>query len=156
MGRGAVADPLKSFRFRVEIDGFIRFGFSKVSGLNVETDVIEYREGGDNETPQKSPGLAKYGDVTLSRGQIVPGPGADDFLNWFAQVHKVAVQGSSAEFRREPVIHQYNSLNQKVRSWKLNHAWPKSYKPMGDVDAQSSENSVEELVLAHEGFELIL
>lgn len=39
-------DPYRGFRFRVEIEGIIAGGFSEVSGLQVETQVEEHREGG--------------------------------------------------------------------------------------------------------------
>ena len=43
-------DPYKNFNFRVEIDGIAQAGFSECTGLRVEIDVIEYREGGDSST----------------------------------------------------------------------------------------------------------
>lgn len=53
-------DPLRNFRFQVQIQhpgikGFARMGFMSVSGLNVTTEVIPYREGGMNTTTQKMP-----------------------------------------------------------------------------------------------------
>ena len=155
MARAAIQDPMKVFRFRVVIDGFVRFGFSEASGLSKETAVVEYREGGMNETPQKSAGLTTYGDITLKRGQYDPSlPGANDFLNWVNQVHRVAVMGNAEQYRKDIEIEQYNAVNQRVRSWKVSHAWPKSHKAFGDLNATSNDNSLEELVLAHEGFEL--
>lgn len=44
-------DPLRNFKFQVQIQHpslktFARMGFMSVSGLNVTTEVIPYREGG--------------------------------------------------------------------------------------------------------------
>jgi len=39
-------DPYRSFNFAVEIDAIMVAGFSEVSGLTAETEVIEYRTGG--------------------------------------------------------------------------------------------------------------
>lgn len=55
-------DPLRNFKFNVNImhphiRGFATMGFMTVSGLNITTEVIPYREGGMNTTTQKMPGL---------------------------------------------------------------------------------------------------
>ena len=43
-------DPFAQFNFIVEIDGIASAGFTEVSGMNTESDIIEYREG--NELPR--------------------------------------------------------------------------------------------------------
>jgi phage tail-like protein len=40
-------DPSNQFIFQVEIDGVGKFGFSEVSGLTTDTNIIEYREGNE-------------------------------------------------------------------------------------------------------------
>ena len=63
--------PLPKFHFELEWGG-TRLGFTEVTGLDFETEVIEYREGNlpaYNKT--KQPGLTKYTDVTLKRGIIL-------------------------------------------------------------------------------------
>ena len=56
-------DPFSRFNFLLEIAGItqdsIVAGFSEVSGLANETEVIEYREGNERmKSPRKIPGLA--------------------------------------------------------------------------------------------------
>lgn len=157
MARSSIEDPLKVFRFRVECDGVVRAGFSEVDGLSRETDVAEYREGGQNETPQKSAGLSKFPDVTLRRGQIIGSTrgGDDDFLEWAQDVHDVAVGGNALQYRRDLDIIQYNSLNVEVRRWRISNAFPRVYTPFTSLNGTSSDNSFETVVLAHEGFEQV-
>ena len=62
-------DPLMAFRFIARIDGDAQGGFSEVSGLQVELDVLELQEGGENAFVHKLPGRAKHGYLTLRRGQ---------------------------------------------------------------------------------------
>ncbi len=63
------SDPYGQFNFQVKIDGIIVAGFSEVSGLITDTNIIEYREGSDNvETVRKLPGLRKYNNIVLKRG----------------------------------------------------------------------------------------
>jgi phage tail-like protein len=157
MARASTEDPLKIFRFRVEVDDIVRAGFTEVTGLEKTVDTAEYREGGMNETPQKSAGLSKFSDITLKRGQIIGSSrgGDDDFIRWMNQVSRVAVMGNSENYRRDLDIVQYNSLNQEVVRWRVSNAFPNRHKPFGDLNGNGSDNSVEELVLAHEGFELV-
>ena len=156
MGRASVEDPLKVFRYRVEIDGVARAGFTEVNGLERETDVAEYREGGMPETPQKSAGISKFPDITLKRGQIVGSSrgGDDDLINWSDEVHDVAAGGNGENYRRDLDIIQFNSLNVEVRRWRVFNAWPRRSKPMSDLNGTSSDNSFEEVVLCHEGYKL--
>jgi hypothetical protein len=60
-------DPLSGFNFLLETGGLLRAGFSEVTGLNSETDVVDYREGTDDITVRKLSGLKKFGMITLNR-----------------------------------------------------------------------------------------
>ena len=61
-------DPYSAFNFLVEIDGVISAGFSECSGLTSETDIIEYRNGDEDITVRKLPGLKKFTNISLKRG----------------------------------------------------------------------------------------
>lgn len=154
MTRSANEDPIKGYRFRVEIDGFVRAGFSSATGLSKDMAVVEYREGGMNETPQKSLGLASFPDVTLSRGQIVLSPGEFDMLDWDAQTFDLGVLGHPGEYRRDLDYIQYSNFGAEIRRWRVVNAIIKGMKPMGDLNGQASENSMESITLAHEGYYL--
>src|SRR3954451_5198130 len=66
---GVRNDPFSAFNFLVTIDGVVdRAGFSEVSGLSIETDVMEYRTGGGDITVRKLPGLKEFGNIVLKRG----------------------------------------------------------------------------------------
>ena len=147
-------DPIKTYRYRVEVDGFIRAGFSSVSGLSKDMSVVEYREGGMNETSQKSLGQASFSDITLTRGQITNSPGEFDMLDWDAQTFDLGILGHPGEYRRDMDIVQFDNFGIEVRRWRIINVIIKSLKPTGDFNGQSSENSMESLTLAHEGFVL--
>ena len=64
-------DPFLAFCFRVTIDtvseaptGF----FKSVGGLSYETEVVEFREGGENNSTRKLVGATKWKNITLKRG----------------------------------------------------------------------------------------
>jgi len=155
MARASIEDPLKKFRFRIIVDGFQRAGFSKCEGLEKTTEEATYREGGQNETKQKSAGLTNYSDLTLERGQIVGSQrgGDNDFITWADQVNQVSAAGNAANYRKDLDIQQFSAQNVRMRVWRVYEAWPKVFKPVGPLDASSSENSVEVIVLANEGWE---
>jgi len=157
MARASVEDPLKVFRFRVLIDNVARAGFSEVNGLKKQTEKSEYREGGMNETKQKSAGLTTYPDVTLVRGQILGSTrgGDTDLIDWAKEVHQVAVQGNAANYRREVTIEQYTSVNTRACYWTLTECWVCESVPMSDLKAVSSDNSYETVTLCHEGYDFV-
>ena len=75
--------PLPKFHFQVEWGG-TKIAFTEVSGLDIETEVIEYREGNSPTYNKiKMPGLRKFSNITLKRGTFA---GDNDFYNWFNTV----------------------------------------------------------------------
>jgi phage tail-like protein len=66
---GTRDDPYRSFNFRVEIDGSPVASFSEVSGIHMDGDSVDYREGADHtNNVRKLVGLRKFGPLTLKRG----------------------------------------------------------------------------------------
>ena len=62
--------PLPKFHFSVDWGG-TNIGFTEVSGLDVETEVIEYRQGASPEYSKiKMPGMQKFSTITLKRGSF--------------------------------------------------------------------------------------
>ena len=135
-------DPYAHFNFIVEIDGVNAAGFSEVTGLASEVDVMTYREGGDPRVRQL-PGLAKFPRVILKRGFT-----ADRTLwDW----HRTALVG--AVQRRTVRITLLDSERQPVARWILSEAWPAKWQGP-DLNARSSDVTIESLELVHEGLEL--
>ena len=72
MAQGQRNDPYGRFNFLVEIDGVTVAGFSEASGLTTDSNVMEYRNGDENNhgvsTVRKLPGLVKFNNIVLKRG----------------------------------------------------------------------------------------
>src|SRR5215471_6520853 len=68
MPLGSRTDPYQVFNFLVEVEGIIADGFSEVSGLQVETEYMEYREGGQNDFVHRLAGPTKSPPLVLKRG----------------------------------------------------------------------------------------
>lgn len=156
-GRSAVDDPLKAFRFIVEVEGFARAGFMEANGLEIQTESIEYREGGDNATVRKSPGLTSFAPIVLRRGQFVASSkgGDDDFVEWAQEVFDTAAFAVPNDFRRTIDIVQFHRNGDEARRWRVFECWPGRFKPGADLNATANEDSIEELEIQNEGFVLL-
>lgn len=142
-------DPYRNYKFRVLIAGATIGGFKTVSGLNRETDIIEYREGGDPATPRKIPGQTKFDDLTLERGKA-----EDDYFNvWAKEVYdhtRGFIQPPDNDFRRTVEIQLYSKSGVVVKRWRAFECWPKRIEH-SDLEATDSELLYEKIELAHEG-----
>lgn len=142
-------DPYRNFKFEVEIGGFVRAGFSKVTGLKHTVEKIEYREGGENETPRKLPGQSNYDDIVLERGMS----NDSDFVDWIEEVFNLdnfeGNQGGE-NFRRNVVIYLKDKSGARVKKWTVYYAWP-TEKASPDLDASANDVAIEMLTLANEG-----
>lgn len=67
-----ITDPYRAFRFLVEIQGLEVGGFQSVSGLERETAIEPYREGGVNDHEVQHAGLTTYPRLRLKRGLADP------------------------------------------------------------------------------------
>jgi phage tail-like protein len=134
-------DPFASFNFRLEINGIVKAGFSEVTGLNAESNVIEYREGPDSINARKLPGLIKYGNVTLKRG-VTNDP---ELFTLFKKV----IDGDISRDDSMSIVLLNEKRTEAVR-WNLAQAWPSKW--MGpDLKANANEIAIESLEIAHEG-----
>lgn len=133
--------PLPKFHFRVEWGGS-KIGFTEVTGLNIENEMIEYREGSSPEYHKiKMPGLQKYGNVTLKRGMF---SGDNDFFQWLNTVSLSQIE------RRDITISLLNEEHNPVYVWRLKNAWPTKVTAP-DLKSDANEVAIETIELAHEG-----
>lgn len=140
--QSAQAWPVPDFHFSVEISNVGKISCKEVSGLDVESDVIEYRSGNmAGLTKIKMPGLHKSGDVTLKKAMSKDGK---KLWDWFNQVKMNTIQ------RESVTVALLDESGSPVQSWKLTNAWPKKYTVEG-FKADGNGVSVETIVLAHEG-----
>jgi phage tail-like protein len=142
MGTAARIDPFYNFNFLVEIDGIARAAFHEVSGFDSTIDVIEHREGGDNTTPRKLPGMTKHSNIVLKWGMTDD----QDLYRW----HRDTVRGNVQ--RRNGSIVLLDRRGQEVARWNFFNAWPAKWDGP-DFNAEGNDVAIETLELAHEGVE---
>lgn len=134
------ADPYASQNFLLEIQGITKAGFSECTGLNAETNVIEYREGSDDIVPRKLPGLSKFGNVTLKTGLTTD----NSLFTW----HKDVMDGNITR-QNVSILVLDESRKEQVR-YNLVNAWPSKYTAP-DLKANANEIAIEAIEIAHEG-----
>lgn len=133
--------PLPKFHFQVDWGG-VRIGFTEVTGLNVQTDVIEYREGSSKEYHKvKMPGMQKFENITLKRGLM---KADNEFYKWWNTVALNTIE------RRDVVISLLNESHEPVFVWKLKNVWPTKVSGT-DLKADGNEVAIESIELVHEG-----
>jgi phage tail-like protein len=141
---GTRNDPFSQFRFLVDIQGVGQGAFSEVSGLDAETDPIEYRDGNEDITVRKLPGLRKYTNITLKRGFTT------DLSIW--DWRKQVMDGQTE--RKSGSIVLRNEAGEDVLRWNFREGWP--CKLQGPpLNAKTNEVAIETLEICHEGLELV-
>lgn len=140
--------PLPKFHFQVDWGG-TQIGFTEVSGLDVETEVIEYRHGASpNYFKTKQPGQTKFTNITLKRGTF---QGDNEFYAWWNEA-KLFQEGNApgTVYRRDVTISLLNESHEPIVVWKVKRAWAVKVQST-DLKADGNEVAIETLELAHEG-----
>lgn len=132
-------DPLRGFRFLVEIEGLTSGGFARVKGLQREIKYESYREGGLNDYEHKLFTQVTYPAVILERGLAL-----DDLWKWAQATADGDIQRKNVRIRLE------NEAGEKVWAWQLDWAMPVKWA-CSDLDAASSQVAIESLEIAHHG-----
>ena len=142
-------DPLRNFRFRLEIDGIAQAGFSEVMIAETTIDAVDYREGNEAPHVRKLSGLTKFGNVTLKWGMSLGGT-ALDLFKW----HNDVSAGLIKERRKKVTIVVQDEAGTDAARFVVDNAWPVKYDP-SDLNAKGNEVIIELLELANEGIERV-
>ena len=136
-------DPFSAFNFLVEIDSVIVAGFSEVGGLDTTTDPIEYRNGNENTTVRKLPGLSKYSNITLKRGYT----NSQELWLW----RKRVIDGKTQRVSGSIVL--LNEARDEALRWNFREGWPTKWTGPA-MNAKNNEVAIESLEIAVEHIEL--
>jgi phage tail-like protein len=138
---GKRSDPYLGAGFLVEIEGLVVGGFSEVTGLQVETEVEDYREGGENGFVHRLPGPTRYpSNLTLRRGIT----DVDTLWAWHQEVTRGRI------VRRNGTLYLLDAQRTPVLSWNFADAYPVRWSGP-DFRAEGGAVAVESVELAHRG-----
>jgi len=142
--------PYPAYNFKVSVTNVdtgdtVSGSFSEVSGLTVDVQPIEYRDGTDDSTVRKIRGLRKLSNITLKRGIT----GHVGFWNWI-------LAGISGDVQRQQgYIAMLNEDRAEVMRWNFNQAWPTKYTGPS-LNAKNNEIAMETLELVVEDMRISL
>jgi phage tail-like protein len=141
---GARKDPFLAFRFEVVLDNLSVAGFSDCSGLQLETEVKDYPEGGFNTFVRKFPGRTKQTNIQLKRGIV------DRVMwDWYYDLTqgRLKLRGGSVRI--------YNPSGTEIEvEWKFQDSFP--CKWVGpDLNASQNTVAVDTLEICHQGLQRI-
>jgi phage tail-like protein len=156
---------LRAFRFRVQLKlsrpgvpphpaGTVLTdcGFQECTGLEIDLDVQEYYEGGNNNAVVRRVGRAKYQNIVLKRGMFYGSPGGvnQDLWNWLQGI----ANGNRPVARYDGTIHVMSVADNVVATWTFDRGLPAKIKGP-ELNAKTGEVAIEELTIAHEGLRLV-
>lgn len=137
----AVNYPVSAFHYQIE-SGMTRIGFTEVTGLNIELQTIDYREGSSLDYQvSKMPGIPQYSNITLKRGVF---RSDNEFFQWLNTVKMNNIE------RRDITISLLNEEHEPVMVWKVREAWPCKVEGPS-LNSTGNEVAVESIELCHEG-----
>jgi phage tail-like protein len=132
--------PTPAFRFSINIDGE-ESSFQEVTGLNSETQSVEYRRGNTKVAdPVKMPGIQKIGTVTLKKGIFQKD---NQLFQWYSQIKM------NTSTRKTLVIKLLDESGNPTMTWTLQNAFPTKVTTT-DLQTEGNEVAVESLEVAFE------
>lgn len=137
--------PPWSFYYKVEFSiskekNDVRF--QAVSGLSVEYDMEEYKEGGENRYTHHLPARTKYTDMVLKRGMVTGSEVIDWFLSAFRERNFVPADVN---------VILMNEKGEPLRTWKVVHAIPKKWL-VSDFNSNDNAIVIETMELSYRYF----
>ena len=137
-----------NYNFLLEISGItgdaktIVGGFKAVSGMDSETEIVEFKQGND-KVVRKKPGRTTYANITLERGYTA----TDDLWQW-----RKNIEDGLIDRRSGSVIVLDQDGETEVARYNFYEGWPcKWYVP--EMDSDQSGMAIEKVELAVEKVE---
>jgi phage tail-like protein len=113
--------------------------FTRCSGLELQVEVLEYAEGGNNEFLHQLPGQIRYPNLVLTRGLT----NEDAVFKWFNATR------SKAELKEVTITFQTHK-QQPIRTFTFADAFPVRWSGP-TAEAGTSTIALETLEIAHGG-----
>lgn len=141
-------DPLAVFCFKVDLQlaGTTASAFFKsVSGISYETEAVDIKVGGLNDSTWKLVGATKWKNLVFKRGFTADSA----ILKWRQQW-----MDRSQMDRVDGKIYQLDStLKKTLATWTFKSGWQCKWE-LSEMDASKSEIAIETLEIAHHGLKM--
>lgn len=136
-------DPYLSNRFQIvlELDGVVEAGFQECSGLVVETEVEERKEGGLNSSVHRFPRGVKFSNLVLKRGLT----DSDKLWQWHQEI-----VGGNVKLAKNLSVVLLDSTGQEKWRWNIDRAFPSKWSGP-EFKADGGAVAIEALEIVHHG-----
>ena len=145
-------DPLPAFCFKVDLPGVCGTSlfFKSVGGLKFETEVVDYRAGGVNDSTYKLVGATKWPNLVLKRGFTNE---QTELITWR---QKWLSRKPGDMPRCNGTIIQLNTKLEEnpMCKWEFIEGWPCKFE-ISELDASKNEIVIETLEIAHHGLKFV-
>ena len=144
----ATEELFGAYNFLLEIQGVIGDakvivgGFKSVSGMDSETEIVEFKQGND-KVVRKKPGRTTYSNVVLERGYTA----TDDLWQW-----RKNIEDGQIDRRSGSIIVLDNDGTTEVARYNFFEGWPCKWN-VPDMDSDSSAMAIEKIEIAVEKVE---
>jgi phage tail-like protein len=137
-----------AYNFLLEVQGIVNDnkiivgGFKSMSGMDSETEIVEFKQGNDTVV-RKKPGRTTYANIVLERGYTA----TDDLWTW-----RQNIENGKIDRRSGSIIILDQDGTTEVARYNFYEGWPcKWYVP--DMSADSSAMAIEKIEIAVEKVE---
>lgn len=141
--------PVMGFYFWVEI-GDAKAKFQEVSGLEVQVETEEIKEGGRLDYTIRIPSRTKYGTLTLKRGVMASG---SDLADWVTEVAFFPRSAGSLD-KRNIRIGLMDENKNDVATWDVYDAYPTKYS-VASLNATENAIAFETIEFAYREFSIV-
>jgi len=135
-------DIYRAYNFILDLGAGPVGYFTEVTGLAVDIEAIDYREGGAAPAVRKLAGRVRYGDVTMRWGLTE----SRDLWAWLMTAAAGQVE------RRHLSVILVSPGGAELTRWNLTDAWPRSWRG-AELNAMGNDVAIETLVFACEGID---
>lgn len=142
--------PPVAFAFKVKFAGNsadVDGSFQEVSGLEVEREVADIKEGGENRFQHRLPGAIKTRNLVLKRGLMVA---SSPLFDWCKETFEADF---SKRIQPKDLTISLLDQNQKaLMTWSVTRSWPVKWS-VDTFSAQKNEVAIETLEFAYQRLE---
>lgn len=148
-----IADPMSAATMLASMAGLttdVDAAFQEVSGMDIEMEMTEIREGGENRFYHKVPSGIKYGNLRLKRGLVTK---TSAFADWCSD--SLMFDFSDKLELKNVILLLLNEESFPIMVWTFFNAYPVRWKLTEGFNAQESQIVVEEIELAYQRFDRV-
>ena len=139
---GARNDPAPAFRFTIKFDNLPPGGFSDCTGLQMETEVQDFHEGGLNTHTWRFVTRSKQSNLILKRGIV-----NQLMWSWYQDI-----ASGKMMFRNGTILVHDPSGSNDLIEFQILQAFPVKWSGP-DLSASQNNLAVETIEFAHQGLQ---